>query len=108
MADKHVHPTGCAQFPGLSMIIPRQLARHAVVVGGELEAAAFGELADVGAVELLPRGLVAELRGRPGGAPRGRFVEVAEIAAMVAWLASAENSFTTGAVFGISGGRATY
>ncbi len=40
--------------------------------------------------------------------PRGRFVTVAEIAAMVAWLASDENSFTTGAVFDISGGRATY
>lgn len=40
--------------------------------------------------------------------PRGRFVEVAEIAAMVAWLVSAENSFTTGAVFDLSGGRATY
>jgi NAD(P)-dependent dehydrogenase (short-subunit alcohol dehydrogenase family) len=40
--------------------------------------------------------------------PRGRFVEVNEIAAMVAWLVSAENSFTTGAVFDLSGGRATY
>lgn len=40
--------------------------------------------------------------------PRARFVEVDEIAAMVAWLASADNSFTTGAVFDISGGRATY
>ena len=40
--------------------------------------------------------------------PRGRFVEVEEIAAMVAWLVSAENSFTTGAVFDLSGGRATY
>jgi 3-oxoacyl-[acyl-carrier protein] reductase len=40
--------------------------------------------------------------------PRNRFVEVGEIAAMVAWLASAENSFTTAAVFDISGGRATY
>jgi len=40
--------------------------------------------------------------------PRGRFVEVREIAAMVAWLVSAENSFTTGAVFDLSGGRATY
>ncbi len=40
--------------------------------------------------------------------PRNRFVEVGEIAAMVAWLASAENSFTTGGVFDISGGRATY
>jgi 3-oxoacyl-[acyl-carrier protein] reductase len=40
--------------------------------------------------------------------PRSRFVTVEEVAAMVAWLASAENSFATGAVFDISGGRATY
>jgi 3-oxoacyl-[acyl-carrier protein] reductase len=40
--------------------------------------------------------------------PRGRFLEVDEIAAMVAWLVSEENSFTTGAVFDLSGGRATY
>jgi NAD(P)-dependent dehydrogenase (short-subunit alcohol dehydrogenase family) len=40
--------------------------------------------------------------------PRGRFVEVDEIAAMITWMASEENSFTTGAVFDISGGRATY
>jgi len=40
--------------------------------------------------------------------PRGRFVGVEEIAAMVAWLVSEENSFTTGAAFDLSGGRATY
>ncbi len=40
--------------------------------------------------------------------PRGRFVTPEEIASLVAWLASEENSFTTGAVFDISGGRATY
>jgi 3-oxoacyl-[acyl-carrier protein] reductase len=40
--------------------------------------------------------------------PRGRFLEVNEVAAMVAWLVSEENTFTTGAVFDISGGRATY
>jgi 3-oxoacyl-[acyl-carrier protein] reductase len=40
--------------------------------------------------------------------PRGRFVLTEEIAAMVAWLVSKENSFTTGAVFDLSGGRATY
>ncbi|MEM9640046.1 MAG: SDR family NAD(P)-dependent oxidoreductase [Pseudomonadota bacterium] len=40
--------------------------------------------------------------------PRGRFIEVDEIAAMVAWLVSSDNSFTTGAAFDLSGGRATY
>ncbi|MEO8667873.1 MAG: SDR family NAD(P)-dependent oxidoreductase [Bauldia sp.] len=40
--------------------------------------------------------------------PRGRFVEVDEIAAMIAFMVSEENSFTTGFTFDISGGRATY
>ena len=40
--------------------------------------------------------------------PRGRFVRVEELATLVAWLVSQENSFTTGAVFDLSGGRATY
>ena len=43
-----------------------------------------------------------------GKIPMGRFVEVNEIAAMVAWLASEDCSFTTGAVFDITGGRSTY
>ncbi|MFC5505093.1 MULTISPECIES: SDR family NAD(P)-dependent oxidoreductase [Hyphomicrobiales] len=40
--------------------------------------------------------------------PRGRFLLPEEVASMVAFLASAENSFTTGGVFDLSGGRATY
>ena len=40
--------------------------------------------------------------------PMGRFLEVGEAAAMVAWLSSEECSFTTGSVFDLSGGRATY
>jgi 3-oxoacyl-[acyl-carrier protein] reductase len=40
--------------------------------------------------------------------PRGRFLEVDEAANMIAWLCTKENSFTTGAVFDLSGGRATY
>jgi 2-dehydro-3-deoxy-L-rhamnonate dehydrogenase (NAD+) len=40
--------------------------------------------------------------------PRGRMLELSEAAAMIGWLASEENSFTTGAVFDLSGGRATY
>jgi 3-oxoacyl-[acyl-carrier protein] reductase len=40
--------------------------------------------------------------------PRGRMLELDEAASMICWLASAENSFTTGATFDLSGGRATY
>ena len=40
--------------------------------------------------------------------PKNRFVRVEELAAMVAWLASEDCAFSTGAVFDISGGRATY
>jgi len=40
--------------------------------------------------------------------PRQRFVQVEEVAAMAAWLVSTENAFSTGAVFDLSGGRATY
>ena len=40
--------------------------------------------------------------------PRNRFLKVEEAASMVAWLCSEENSFTTGGVFDLSGGRSTY
>jgi 3-oxoacyl-[acyl-carrier protein] reductase len=40
--------------------------------------------------------------------PMNRFLQIPEIAAMAAWIASPECSFTTGFVFDLSGGRATY
>ena len=40
--------------------------------------------------------------------PMGRTAEIEEVAALVSWLASSECSFSTGAVFDVSGGRATY
>jgi 2-dehydro-3-deoxy-L-rhamnonate dehydrogenase (NAD+) len=40
--------------------------------------------------------------------PRGRFLEIEELASLATWLACEENSFATGAVFDISGGRSTY
>ena len=40
--------------------------------------------------------------------PRGRFLELNELSSMVCWLSSEENSFSTAAVFDISGGRSTY
>ncbi|MEQ1940232.1 SDR family NAD(P)-dependent oxidoreductase [Mesorhizobium sp. CN5-321] len=43
-----------------------------------------------------------------GKIPRGRMLELEEAASMICWLVTQENSFTTGAVFDLSGGRATY
>ena len=40
--------------------------------------------------------------------PRGRFLEVHEFTSLVCWLSSEENTFSTAAVFDISGGRSTY
>jgi 3-oxoacyl-[acyl-carrier protein] reductase len=40
--------------------------------------------------------------------PKGRFGTVDEMASLICWLASEESSFSTGAVFDLSGGRATY
>lgn len=54
--------------------------------------------------EMTPE-FIAAIKGK---IPMGRFVQVPEIAAMVAWIASPECSFTTGFVFDLTGGRATY
>lgn len=40
--------------------------------------------------------------------PRGRFLELKELTSLVCWLSSEENTFSTAAVFDISGGRSTY
>ena len=40
--------------------------------------------------------------------PRGRFLEIEEFTSLICWLSSAENSFSTAAIFDISGGRSTY
>jgi len=40
--------------------------------------------------------------------PMGRFLEVAEAASMITWLSTEDCAFSTGAVFDLSGGRATY
>ena len=43
-----------------------------------------------------------------GKVPRGRMLMIEEAASLICWAASEENSFTTGATFDLSGGRATY
>ena len=58
--------------------------------------------------ELLEQCTQAHIAYMVSKIPMGRVGQVAEVAAMIAWLSSDEVSFSTGAVFDISGGRATY
>ena len=85
---------------GLTKSLGKELATQGVLVNAVAPAAARTAIFD----QMSPQHIQFML----GKIPMARFVEVAEVAAMVAWLASEEMSFSTGAVFDISGGRATY
>ncbi|MFP4126723.1 MAG: SDR family oxidoreductase [Alphaproteobacteria bacterium] len=84
----------------LTKALGKELAHHDIAVNAITPAAARTRI-----FEQMSEDHIAFMLSK---IPRGRFVDVAEIAAMVAWLCSAENSFTTGAVFDLSGGRASY
>ena len=84
----------------LTKALGKELASHDIAVNCITPAAAKTRIFDQITPEFVDF-MLAKI-------PRGRFVKVEEIAAMVAWLVSQENSFTTGAVFDLSGGRATY
>ncbi len=84
----------------LTKILGKELAADGILVNCVTPAAAETDMAK----EITPARR-AEIVAR---IPMGRFVEVEEIAAMVAFLASDDCAFSTGAVFDLSGGRATY
>ncbi|MBV9077315.1 MAG: SDR family oxidoreductase, partial [Methylobacteriaceae bacterium] len=106
VAGKEGNPNASAYSASKAAVIAltkslgKELAGHDVAVNCVTPAAARTRIFD----QMTPQHIEFML----SKIPRGRFVETREIAAMVAWLASAENSFTTGAVFDLSGGRATY
>jgi 3-oxoacyl-[acyl-carrier protein] reductase len=84
----------------LTKSLGKELAAHDIVVNAVTPAAAKTKIFD----QLTQQHIDFML----SKIPKGRFVLVEELAAMVAWLASEDCSFSTGAVFDISGGRATY
>jgi 3-oxoacyl-[acyl-carrier protein] reductase len=84
----------------LTKSLGKELATRGVLVNAVTPAAAKTAIFD----QMTP----AHIEFMLSKIPMGRFLEVGEAAAMVAWLASEECSFSTGAVFDLSGGRATY
>jgi 3-oxoacyl-[acyl-carrier protein] reductase len=84
----------------LTKSLGKELAQTGVLVNCVTPAAAKTAI-----FEQMTEGHIAYMRSK---IPMNRFVGVDEIAALVCWLASEECSFSTGAVFDISGGRATY
>jgi 2-dehydro-3-deoxy-L-rhamnonate dehydrogenase (NAD+) len=85
---------------GLTKSLAKELATTGVLVNCVTPAAAK--------TDLFAQMTQAQIDYMLSKIPMNRFVAVEEIAAMVAWLASEECSFSTGAVFDISGGRAVY
>jgi 3-oxoacyl-[acyl-carrier protein] reductase len=85
---------------GLTKSLAKELATKGVLVNCVTPAAAKTELFAQMKQEHIDY-MLAKI-------PMNRFLEVDELAAMIAWLASEECSFSTGAVFDISGGRAVY
>ena len=85
---------------GLTKSLGKELATRNVLVNAISPAAAKTEIFDQMKQEHIDY-MLAKI-------PMGRFLAVDEVAAMVAWLSSEDCAFTTGSVFDISGGRATY
>jgi 3-oxoacyl-[acyl-carrier protein] reductase len=85
---------------GMTKAVGKELAGYDIAVNAITPATAKTSILD----ELKPEFIEYML----SKIPRGRFAEVDEIASMVCWLVSQENSFTTASVFDLSGGRATY
>lgn len=85
---------------GLTKSLGKELATSNILVNCITPAAAKTDIFDQMAPDFI-QFMLSKI-------PMNRFVEVQEIAAMVAWLSSEDLSFTTGGVFDISGGRATY
>ncbi len=94
------YSTSKAAVIGMTKSLGKELALHDIAVNCITPATAQTRI-----LEQVSQEFIDYMRSK---IPRERFVTVEEVAAMVCWMASAENSFTTGAVFDLSGGRATY
>jgi len=99
-ANASAYSSGKAGAIGLTKALGKELANKDIAVNAVTPAGAKTRILDQMSKEHVQRML--------SKVPKGRFLEIHEFTSLVCWLSSAENSFSTAAVFDISGGRSTY
>tara|TARA_B100001142_G_C14288801_1_gene638089 strand:+ start:435 stop:1181 length:747 start_codon:yes stop_codon:yes gene_type:complete len=99
-ANASAYSSAKAGAIGLTKSLGKELADRNIAVNAVTPAGAKTRILDQMSKEHVARML--------SKVPRGRFLEIEEFTSLVCWLSSEENSFSTGAVFDISGGRSTY
>ncbi len=99
-ANASAYSVGKAGAIGLTKSLGKELADKNIAVNAVTPAGAKTRILDQMTKEHVKRML--------SKVPRGRFLEVEEFTSLICWLSSEENTFSTAAVFDISGGRSTY
>ena len=99
-ANASAYSSAKAGVLGLTKSLGKELAQYDIAVNAVTPAGAKTRILDQMSKEHVQRML--------SKVPRGRFLELDELSSLVCWLSSKENSFSTAAVFDISGGRSTY
>ena len=99
-ANASAYSSAKAGVIGLTKSLGKELAKHNIAVNAITPAGAKTKILNQMSKE--------HVQWMLSKVPRGRFLEINELSSMVCWLSSEENSFSTAAVFDISGGRSTY
>ena len=99
-ANASAYSSAKAGVIGLTKSLGKELAKYNIAVNAITPAGAKTKILDQMSKE--------HVQWMLSKVPRGRFLEINELSSMVCWLSSEENSFSTAAVFDISGGRSTY
>ena len=99
-ANASAYSSAKAGAIGLTKSLGKELAGKNIAVNAVAPAGAKTRILDQMSKEHVARML--------SKVPRGRFLEIEEFTSLICWLSSKENSFSTAAVFDISGGRSTY
>jgi 2-dehydro-3-deoxy-L-rhamnonate dehydrogenase (NAD+) len=99
-ANASAYSSAKAGSIGLTKSLGKELANKNIAVNAVTPAGAKTRI-----LEQMSKEHVAKMLSK---VPRGRFLEIEEFTSLICWLSSEENSFSTAAVFDISGGRSTY